>query len=59
MATSVGAGWTVTRPDGTRWTRTFASEAAAWRVLVPGLAGAAFRQRRAEMVRAGWSVRTG
>ena len=46
----------VTRPNGTRWTRTFTSAPAAWRVLLPGLTGPAARIRRAEMVRAGWRV---
>ncbi len=48
--------WTVTRPDGKVWRRRFATEGAAWRVLVPGATPVLFRQRRAAMVRAGWKV---
>lgn len=48
--------WTVTRPDGTVWQRTFASAQAAWRVLTPGLTGAKARVRRAEMRAEGWMV---
>jgi hypothetical protein len=49
--------WAVTRPDGFVWRRTFATEGAAWRVVIPGVVSpAAFRLRRAEIVRrqSGW-----
>ena len=39
-----------------RYRRRFATEGAAWRVLVPGATPVLFRQRRAAMVRAGWRV---
>jgi hypothetical protein len=59
---SVGLGrkskvWTVTRPSGLPWTRTFATSAAAWRVIVPGCnSQAEWRARKAAMERAGWRV---
>jgi hypothetical protein len=55
---SISPFWVVTRPDGVVWRRTFATEGAAWRVVIPGVVSpAAFRLRRAEMVRRGWIVR--
>jgi IS4 transposase len=55
---TIGPCWAVTRPDGVVWRRTFATEGAAWRVVIPGMVSpAAFRLRRAEMVRKGWIVR--
>ena len=55
---SISPLWVVTRPDGVVWRRTFTTEGAAWRVVIPGVVSpAAFRLRRAEMVRKGWRVR--
>ena len=47
------------RPDGKAWNRPFISEAAAWRAVVTGTnSPAEWRQRKADMERAGWRVRT-
>ena len=47
----------VHRPNGTAWARTFATEAAAWRVVVGGCNSERERRaRQAEMQRAGWRV---
>ena len=44
----------VYRPDGTAWTRTFTTEAAAWRVAVGGCNSERERRaRQAERQRAG------
>ena len=49
--------WTVTRPEGTRWSRTFTTEAAAWRAAVGGCnTKRESRARKAAMLRAGWQV---
>ena len=53
----VAVHYTVTRPNGTAWTRTFATAAAAWRVVVPGCnSQAEWRWRKAAMEREGWRV---
>ena len=50
--------YVVVRPDGKVWNRPFTSEAAAWRVVVKSTNGPVeWRRRRAEAVRAGWTVR--
>ena len=50
----------VTRPNGTAWQRTFATTAAAWRVVVPGRNSAAeWRAKRAAMEREGRRVAPG
>ncbi len=46
------------RPDGRAWNRPFSSEATAWRAVVGGTNGTREqRQRKADLVRAGWKVR--
>ena len=48
------------RPDGKAWNRPFTSQAAAWRAMVKGANNdREWRQRKADLERAGWKVRAG
>ena len=50
-------GFVPVKPDGTRWQRSFRSEEAAWRAIVRGCNSAReARERRAQLVRDGWTV---
>ena len=45
------------RPDGKAWNRPFTSQAAAWRAMVKGANNdREWRQKKADLVRAGWKV---